>query len=205
LKFVKSQARLRSSSGRDPETLVNRRLRLHTNQTVYEFAVLEDEHSGYARDLKTRSYLRVVIDIQFRYSILPLRLGGKLVHNRSDDPARTTPRRPTINQHRPSSRSQHFALESLIRNHQRLRFLFSAGGRNAFQFFSTAATLRLAMGQAGFIHTVLRFTVTANDNYLHKGLFFLFLEFDSPLIAKVSWSVSAAMTGGSIIAPTFAF
>jgi len=91
--------------------------RLHADETVDELAVFEEEHRGDARDLKARRDLPVLVDIEFGDAILPLRLGCKLIHHRSDDAAWTTPRRPTINQHRPPSRSQYFTLESLIRDH----------------------------------------------------------------------------------------
>jgi len=103
---------------------------LYTGETVNELAVFEDEHGGYARDLKTRRYLRIVVNIQFCDSILPLRLCGKLVKDRRNDPARTTPRRPAINQHRLSSRRHDLALKSLICDYQRLRVVLS--GRYTF-------------------------------------------------------------------------
>jgi len=105
---------------------------LHTNETVDELTVFEDEHGGYAGDLKTRRYLRIVINVQFCDSILPLRLGSKLVQNRSNDPAWTTPRRPTINQHRLSSCRHDLALKSLIRNLQGLRIMVGLSGCDTF-------------------------------------------------------------------------
>ena len=52
-KLIKAHAVSGRESGRKPETLGNRRLRLHTSQTIDELAVFKDEHGGYARDLKT--------------------------------------------------------------------------------------------------------------------------------------------------------
>jgi hypothetical protein len=95
-------------------------LRLHADETVDELTVFKEEHGGYARDLKARCDLRVLVNVQLRDAILPLRLGRKLIHHRTDDAARSTPRRPTINQHRLSSRRQHLAFESLISDYLRL-------------------------------------------------------------------------------------
>src|ERR1051326_2644993 len=168
-----------AESGREPETLGDCGLWLDTDETFDELAVFEDEHGGYARDLKTRCYLGIVIDGQFCHSILPLRLGSKLVHNWTNDPARSTPRGPTINQHRLPLRRQNLALKRLICNHQRLSIV------GDFQLFSAPAALRLTIRQSSFVHTILRFTVTANNNDLHSRLFHLaFRNSDSPSSAN---------------------
>ena len=60
---------LRSKPGSEFEALGNRLFRLCADQTVDEFAVFEDEHGGYAGDLKTRSCLRIFVNVQFNYSI----------------------------------------------------------------------------------------------------------------------------------------
>src|SRR4029079_4765323 len=111
------QRRLSGKSGRDTESLGNRRLWLHTDDAVNQFAVFEDQHGRYARDLKTRSGLRIVVDVQFRDAIVSLRLSGELVHNRSNNAAWTTPRRPTVNPHGLPARRQNFAFKGLIRNY----------------------------------------------------------------------------------------
>src|SRR5215212_6773842 len=66
------QSSLRSKSASEFEALGNRFFRLCADQTVDEFAVFEDEHGGYAGDLKTRSCLRVLVNVQFNYSISPV-------------------------------------------------------------------------------------------------------------------------------------
>ena len=65
---------VRSGSGprSDLEALGDRLLGLRADETIDEFAVFENEHGRYARDLKTRSSLRVLIDVQLRYAITPL-------------------------------------------------------------------------------------------------------------------------------------
>jgi len=67
----------RSSS--DSEALGNRLLGLNADDAIDELAVLEDEQGRYACDLKTRRCLRILINIQFSYSITPLRLRSELI------------------------------------------------------------------------------------------------------------------------------
>jgi hypothetical protein len=67
-------------------------------------------------------------------------------------------------------RRQYFALKSLIRNHDRLRFLVNAAGRHAFQLCSAPPTFRFAAAEASFVYTVFRFAVIANNDYLHALL-----------------------------------
>src|SRR5215212_748237 len=66
------QSWLRSKSASEFEALGNRLFRLCAYKTVDEFAVFEDEHGGYTGDLKMRSCLRVLVNVQFNYSISPL-------------------------------------------------------------------------------------------------------------------------------------
>jgi len=150
-----------SRSGGDLEALDDRLFRVGADDSIDECAVFEDQHSGYARDLITRCCLHVLVDVQFSYSILPLRLSGELVHDGCDRTAWRTPRRPAINQHRLPSRLQHLAFKSLICNN--CRFRISAG--SSVQLFSTPAALRLA--QSAFIDPVFRSALAAN-NYSHK-------------------------------------
>ena len=61
-----------SRSGGDLEALDDRLFRVGADDSIDERAVFEDQHSGYARDLITRRCLRVLVDVQFSYSILSL-------------------------------------------------------------------------------------------------------------------------------------
>lgn len=158
----------RSRSGSQTQTLGNHLLRLRPHETVDQVTVFEDEHRGYARDLITSCGERVIVYVQFAYSVTPLRLGSKLIHNWADDPAWTTPRRPTVDEQGTFFRLHYFALECLVRNNYGLRIT----GRCArFQLCATAATFRLAGRQSSFVNAVLCFTLSAN-NYLHSDASF---------------------------------
>jgi len=63
----------------DSETLGYRLLRLYADYLIDELAVSENKQGRYARDAKTSSCLRILVDIEFSYPVTTLRLRCKLI------------------------------------------------------------------------------------------------------------------------------